>query len=80
MKCRDKRGLEIQVGDTLIGGADAEELEFIEVDEITEAHFRCSPDSPAPVIVGHDLDGNLRHVWAPYKYVSVCACYRDARS
>ena len=68
-RARDKRGLDIEVGDTLIGGAD-ESVIFIEVDAINEDG----------VVFGHDLDDETYVLQRPAQYVSICACYRDARA
>ena len=64
---RDKRGLNIEEGDTLVAG-DGSGVMFIEVDSITEDG----------AIVGHDLDDQTYLIEDTYNYVSVCACYRDA--
>jgi len=81
VQVRDKRGLEIQVGDTLVAGCGQGAIDFIEVEEITQQQVRCSgiPSAPA-VVVGRNLDGDRINIFDPYNYVSVCACYRDARS
>ena len=69
-RARDKRGLDIEVGDTLIAADYDAELYFIEVDAINEEGW-C---------FGHDLDDITHVIQYPAAYVSICACYRDARA
>lgn len=69
-RVRDKRGLQIEAGDTLVGGR-GNEVVFIEVDGVDEVNGVC---------YGHDLDDVTYIIGKPYQYVSVCACYRDARA
>ena len=68
MRVRDKRGLDIEVGDTLIAGCGEGELKFIEVEHITEH-----------LVVGRDYDDVTYAIEDAHNYVSVCACYRDAQ-
>ena len=71
-RARDKRGLDIEVGDTLVGGDYrlGASVTFIEVDAINEDG----------VVFGHDLDDETYVLQRPAQYVSICACYRDARA
>ena len=69
-RARDKRGLDIEVGDTLIGGDYGAGIIFIEVTAINEDGM----------VFGHDLDDETYALQHPAQYVSICACYRDARA
>ena len=67
---RDKRGLEIQVGDTLIAGDHTGGILYIEVEGINEDG----------VVFGKDFDDETYVLQETFRYVSICACYRDARA
>lgn len=68
-RVRDKRGLDIKAGDTLVGG-DGYNVLFIEVYKID---YECG------AVYGTDQDDNSYTILDPHGYVSICACYRDAR-
>lgn len=70
MRVRDKRGLDIETGDTLVAGCDGGLINFIEVDTI---------DYDDGTVFGSDADDVTYVIADPFNYVSVCACYRDAQ-
>lgn len=71
MRVRDKRGLDIEVGDTLVAGCEHGMIDFIEVDGV---------DLNFGIVMGTNADGVHFRIADPMNYVSVCACYRDAVS
>lgn len=73
MMIRDKRGLEIKEGDTLIRGIAEDQVEFIEVDMVGYVQAPICQEN-MPYIRGHDLDGNVFETTIPTDYVSICAC------
>ena len=71
MRVRDKRGLDIEAGDTLVAGCEDGKINFIEVTDIV---------SNLGAVLGTDADGVHYTIADPFNYVSVCACYRDAKA